>query len=112
MFAKSTIFTILSASSLATGGARDVTGEVQYNKDSCWDVGYVDDLSSAGYCQLSCTFTQGCGSWAYTYSGSSRRCHLCTLTTPRTDVLCDNAQDPCKTWGMRVEDVTAVSIWD
>jgi len=80
--------------------ARDVTGEIQLNKDSCFDVGFVDYLPSAGACQRACTFEPDCNSWGYTHGGKYR-CHLCTWTTPRRDVDCDPADSPCKTWGLR-----------
>ena len=35
--------------------ARSVTGPIEINKDSCYDVGFVDWSKSAGECQLQCT---------------------------------------------------------
>lgn len=83
--------------------ARDVVGEVQINKDSCWDEGYVDYLPSAALCQLHCTLKENCNSWSYLHT-SIRRCHLCSWTSPRVDVPCDT-DTPCKTWGRREEGV-------
>lgn len=89
--------------------ARDVVGQVQLNKDSCWDVGYVDWLNSPGECQFHCSLRQNCNSWGYTHGGI-RRCHLCTWTYPRTTVQCGSTSPPCKTWGRREAGIDAVTV--
>lgn len=85
-----------------SSNAREVQGEIQYNKDSCWDVGYQDYINSAGDCQRQCTLTSGCNSWSFLHDDSIRRCHLCTWTEPRTDISCSTGIDPpCRTWGLK-----------
>mmetsp|Transcript_10099 Transcript_10099/g.15127 ORF Transcript_10099/g.15127 Transcript_10099/m.15127 type:complete len:661 (-) Transcript_10099:292-2274(-) len=104
-------FLFLATSLLFTeSDARDVEGEVQYNKDSCWDIGYIDYVGSAGLCQLSCTITEGCNSFGFRHDWLGR-CHLCSWTYPRTDTSCSSTTEPCHTWGLRLEGgVDAASI--
>ena len=88
--------------------AREVVGLVQINKDTCWNVGFIDYLSSAAACQIYCTFTTGCNAWSYAHGGV-RRCHLCNNENSMWDVSCPTTNPPCKTRGLRIQGENAVS---
>jgi len=95
---------------LVVSTEKPLLGEIIYNQDSCWDVGVKDYLPSTVDCQIYCSTTPKCNSWAYNVNRNDKRCHLCTGKQPRADTS-DLCNDPiCSTWGHRHESYSVTSL--
>ena len=80
------------------------TSEYTLNLNTCWSAnpGYVDYLESAFECQVYCTLSEDCNTWAYRDEYWYKRCHLCA-DSPATNWPVDcNEGKTCSHYGQRL----------
>ena len=68
------------------------------NLNSCWDIGYQDNLESREQCESICGITEGCLTYSYHNNRSNKRCDMCSWETAYFEEDCAEGQI-CTEWG-------------